>query len=257
MVLLRTAFRLAQPIPHLVIDEFLPGELANRIAEEMPAPDVKAWNEFGNALERKRVFNHWDQFPPATYRFLSHLNQPEFVQRLSSLTGVAPLFPDMGLCGGGWHLQERFGTRKAHRHEPLHPKLGYERALSLVVYLTPKWQPCWGGALGLWSSDATTNRPVDPVLRIDCLFNRAVLFDTRRNAWHGLPDAIDCPVGTTRQSIVVHYLTTPYPQVGRHGNALSSRSPAQACDRGILNLIHKRVSEATARATYEEDLANV
>src|SRR5437879_5521062 len=87
-----------------------------------------------------------------------YLNSPRFVSQIADLVGC-DLFPDPGLHGGGWHAHARGGKLNVHLDYSIHPKLGLERRVNLIVYLTPGWKQEWGGALGLWAHNQAANGP--------------------------------------------------------------------------------------------------
>ena len=58
----------------------------------------------------KKICNKWDKFPPLTYKTFFNLLSTDFTQRLSDLTNKKPLYPDIGLHGGGWHMHVKGGN---------------------------------------------------------------------------------------------------------------------------------------------------
>lgn len=245
---LRAAFEQAQPFPHAVIDDFFQRELAEALERDIPPFDDASWWQYSNPIEEKRALNHWDRFPPATYRVFTYLNN-EFLADLHALTGIENLRADEGLHGGGWHLHGKGGKLNVHLDYSLHPKLQLERRLNLIVYLTNGWDPAWGGALGLWTHDADNTGPKDLVKTVDCRFNRAVIFDTT-HAWHGLPDPLTCPQGVYRKSIATYYLTPARENASTRGKALFAPHGEQAQDQSVLELIRQRSDVETAPKTY-------
>jgi len=244
-------YRQAAPFPHVVIDDFFEPEVAAALEREVPPFDDPLWMEYSNPIEEKRVLNHWDRFPAVTYRAFTLLNEG-LVEPLRQMTGLAELTSDIGLHGGGWHLHGRGGKLNVHLDYSIHPKLGLERRLNLIVYLTPGWDPAWGGALGLWSHDAQAHAPKEMVRSVDCAFNRAVIFDTTMHSWHGLPDPLACPVGMYRKSIAVYYLTPPREEAPDRGKALFAPHGEQKHDQEVLDLIRRRADVATAGETYRK-----
>lgn len=195
------------PFFHVIIDNFFNEEIALELASEFFSYNDPRWFHYNNSIEKKKTINFWQFFPKRTYNEISRLCSKEFVDSITTITGINDLHADIGLHGGGWHLHGRNDMLNIHKDYSIHPKLGLLRKLNLIVYLTPGWLPEWGGALELWSHDSRRDFPLEPITSIDCLFNRAVLFDTTQNSWHGLPNPIQCPDNVYRQSIAVYYLT--------------------------------------------------
>jgi Rps23 Pro-64 3,4-dihydroxylase Tpa1-like proline 4-hydroxylase len=244
-------FRNAQPYPHVVIDEFLDTDVANAIASEFPAYNESIWNEYNNAIEVKKSCNFWDRFPPATYRLFSYLNGDEFVSEMSQLMGE-PLYSDPGLHGGGWHTHGAGGKLNMHLDYSIHPKSGMERRLNLIIYIQPAWKAEWGGSLGLWAHDEEKKAPGALVTEIPCIFNRAVIFDTSRNSWHGLPEPVACPVDKPRNSLAVYYMSTARAGVPERGRARYAPYREQANDPEVLELIRLRGQVQTSGNVYRQ-----
>jgi len=224
------------PFPHLVIDGFFEESLAHQLSKDFPAFDDQVWHTYDNAIEVKKALNNWHHFTPALYRFFSEINSRDAVNLFKTLTQCR-LYPDIGLHGAGLHIHGRGGKLNTHQDYSIHPKLGLERRLNLIVYLNPDWQESWGGALGLWRDDG--GKPGELVKSIAPLFNRAVLFDTT-NAWHGLPEPIACPPGQYRKSLAVYYLCDPREGAVQRQRALFAPSESQVGDREVMELIERR-----------------
>jgi len=249
-------FLAATPFHHVAIDNFLTDEAAAALAAEFPAYDGPVWNEYNNAIEVKKAYNHWDKFPPTTYRLFSFLNSASFVSQMSALCGDQ-LYPDPGLHGGGWHSHGPGGKLNMHLDYSIHPKTGLERRLNLILYLQPEWKPEWGGALGFWETNANGPGPGALVTEIACEFNRAVIFDTSQNSWHGLPDPVSCPPGKPRNSIAVYYMCEPRPATANRGRALFAPHGEQAKDPRVLELIEQRSKVQTSAGVYRQNGSEV
>lgn len=247
---LSSAWGKSPPFDHIVIDNFLEPDVIRQLESEYPAWDDKLWWQYDNQIEQKKALNHWDRFPATTYHVMSVFNSPAFVRELEVLTGINGLQIDPGLNGGGWHGHTAGGKLNVHLDYSIHPKLKLERRLNLILYITSGWDPAWGGQLGLWEGDE--NKPGDLGARIDCIFNRAVLFDTTQHSWHGLPEPIVCPPGYIRRSLAVYYLTEPRPEAVNRGKALFAPHGEQANDPAVLELIRKRSQVQEAANVYRK-----
>lgn len=82
-------------------------------------------------------------------------------------------------------------------------------------------------------------------------FNRAVLFDTTMDSWHGLIGAVTCPEGHYRKSIALYYLTDPPPGTDPRGKAFFYPTKEQEGDQGVLDLIKTRATVAGANSVYK------
>jgi Rps23 Pro-64 3,4-dihydroxylase Tpa1-like proline 4-hydroxylase len=230
-----------EPFEYFIIDNFLPVDRAKQLSTEFPDFQSPLWYDYDNPLEVKKTINNWFSFPPTTYQLFTELNGMEFTNRLREKLKFDNLYSDMGLHGGGWHIHGRGGKLNVHLDYALHPKLNLERKLNLILYLTPDWDPSWGGNLEFWSHDKELNKPKEKMATIDCIFNRAVIFDTSHNSWHGFNDPINCPEGVYRKSIATYYLTKPSINTPSRKRALYSPTKEQENDKEVLELIQKRV----------------
>ena len=141
----------SNPFPYCVIDDFLNEELAHALSNEFAPYNDPLWHSYENPLEDKKTTNSWNHFQPNTYRTLSFLNSPTFLNRLCQLTKINVLLADPGLNGGGLHIHKRSGRLNPHLDYSMHPRLPYQRKLNLLIYLNPNWKESWGGHLGLFT----------------------------------------------------------------------------------------------------------
>ena len=198
----------SDPFNHWVMDNFLDikdaKELSHQFIDYESSEDVVHYQGW---IAEKKTCNIWNRFPALTYKTFSNLLSVGFVNHLSTITGVTPLYPDIGLHGGGWHMHQSGGNLALHLDYSIHPKLNLQRKLNLIIYLEEDYDPAWGGGLELWSHDDENNKPLEKVKVIEPKFNRAILFDTTQNSWHGFPDPIQVPDGKMRKSFAVYYMT--------------------------------------------------
>ena len=228
------------PFYYQVIDNFFNKEQAKAISNEFPDYHSNIWFCYNNPLENKKSCNNWYEFGPETYKTLTMLNSKEFIKQLQKITGISKLYPDIGLHGGGLHIHGTGGKLNIHLDYSIHPKLKLQRKLNLIIYLEEDWNTEWGGNLELWSHNKEKNKPDKRIVTVDNIFNRAVLFDTTQNSWHGFPKPLTCPEGKYRKSLAVYYLTDPPEGVEPRPRALYAPTKEQENNPEILNLIEER-----------------
>ena len=240
------------PFDHVVIDDFFETDFANALANEFPDINSEIWHGYDNPLEVKFTNNIWNFFPEKTYKLFSYLNSDAFLTYLSqNLLGGTKLYSDPGLNGGGWHVHKAGGKLNTHLDYSLHPKLSLQRKLNIIIYMNPNWQKDWGGALGFWDNK-NAECPGDLIKSVWSKFNRAVIFDTTQNSWHGLPDELKCPEEETRKSLAAYFLCDPPAAIDPRGKALYAPTAEQSNQQDILDLIRQRATIDGATSTYKK-----
>jgi hypothetical protein len=199
-------YRDAKPFPHLVFDDFFDPALLDLVLSEFPKPGEIDWTRFDNEREIKLASNAESNFGPITRLFLYHLNSITFLEFITSITGIANLMADPCFDGGGLHQIVRGGKLGIHADFNKHPRYGLDRRLNLLLYLNKDWREEYGGHLELWNRDMTCCEA-----RIPPVFNRLVIFGTTDVTYHGHPDPLQCPEGTTRKSLALYYFSNGRP----------------------------------------------
>jgi len=248
---LREEFLNAKPFNHVVIDNFFLPEMANELTNEFPEYESNELIYYKNALENKKVLNQWDKFPKNTYSAFTYFGR-ELLQRIKFLTKIDNLNFDFGLNGGGWHLHANGGNNNIHLDYNLHPKLGEQRKINIIVYMTENWQNSWGGGLEFWNHDTETKQPSTLAKTIENKFNRAIIFDTTQNSWHGLPKKINCPQNVCRKSLAGYYIQPAPENTVERFRVLFSPTEEQKNDPAILELIKKRSDINLSASVYQE-----
>jgi hypothetical protein len=242
------------PFLHVEIDGFLPIDLAEKVNREFPDYDNDIWYSYKNQIEDKKALNNWNHFPEKTYQLFAYLTSETFAGALSNIFGVN-LFPDPGLNGGGWHMHGSGGKLNPHLDYNIHPKLKLQRKLNLIIYLCEDWKESYGGHFGLWNHDYKTGRPGILAKEISVGFNKAVIFDTTQNSWHGLSQEVKAPEKCYRKSLAIYYLCLPPHGADNRGRALFAPTEAQVGDPIIEDLIQKRAQVSSSNQVYRNDRA--
>lgn len=200
---LREQYRTAHPYPHIVIDDFLEPETATAAMAEFPPLDPERWNNYVHVNERKFSNTDPETWPPTLRRILEELNSPAFVRFVGQLLGEDKLMADPSLEGGGLHQSPRGGFLNIHADFTVHPHhRNWERRANLILYLNDDWKPEYGGDLELWSTDMK-----ECVEKVSPVGNRAVIFSTSADSFHGHPDPVLCPEDQARQSLALYYFS--------------------------------------------------
>lgn len=201
----------ASPFPHVVTDDFLEEEFALQLAHHFPTPhdDPKmSWYLYNNPIECKFACNNQSELPSPLTALFSLYQSEEFLNLISSISGISNLEQDPYLHGAGAHYHPKGGKLDMHLDYSIHPLSGKERRVNLILYMNKEWKDSWGGHIDFYSADEDGNMKAC-VTRTAPLFNRAVLFRTSDISWHGPPDTINCPLGEGRKSLAVYYVSPP------------------------------------------------
>jgi hypothetical protein len=196
-------YRSAAPFPFVVFDDFLDQQACQASLEEFRALDDQRWQGFIHINERK--FSHTDptEWGPELQRLLADLNSPKFLELLTKLTGIEGLKADPALEGGGLHRSGQGGFLNVHADYTVHPHhQHWARRVNLLLYMNQDWDLDYGGDLELWARNMSKCQE-----KIAPLFNRAVIFSTESDSFHGHPIPMTCPSDIYRRSLALYYFT--------------------------------------------------
>lgn len=203
---LNEAYNAASPFPHIIIDDFLPPELLERVVDHTTTIQV---NEDGasydRAQERFKTSYQPDSLSDDVRRLFYSFNSKPFIKLMENITGIKGLIPDPYFLGAGIHEIKQGGHLSVHADFNHHKPMNLERRINVLIYLNKDWKTEYGGSLELWDQDMT-ERQHDIVP----LFNRCVIFNTTSDSQHGNPAPIDHPEGISRKSIALYYYTSTW-----------------------------------------------
>lgn len=193
----------AQPFPHIVLDRFLPDEVAQAALSHFPSERLTSDRvfEMGYAGQHKRQVLP-EECDAEARRLFHFFNSQPMLQFLEGLTAIQGLLPDPYFMGGGYHETSSGGKLGIHADFRINDQLHLHRRINLIVYLNESWEREWGGNLELWARDMTSKQ-----VEVQPLFNRAVIFNTDESSYHGHPDPLQAPNGVRRRSVALYYYT--------------------------------------------------
>jgi hypothetical protein len=197
-------FRNADLFPHVVLDDFLPSDLAGLLAASYPDPNDPAvrWKTHANDNVVRKFVEDVSALSIPMRLFANAMISRQFLLFLEALTGIDCLFADPYFIGGGAMVTGRDQFLKIHADFNWHHKLQAHRRLNVLVYLTPDWQAEWGGHLELWSKDMSRRVQIEPV------FNRAVIFEVTDDSNHGQPQPLRTPPSVYRRVFSTFFYTS-------------------------------------------------
>ena len=215
----RSNYALANPFPHIIIDDFIPEDLALQCYNQMSQHQQWMFDTMEGYPEDERdsqVNKWWTPFDtdsknrlesdmPAVWKCLQYFNSRPFLLFLENLTGIKDLIADVDFEGGGIHKIKNGGRLELHSDYNKHPNKDIWRRINLLLYLTPNWN--YNGHLDLYEKD-----PLVKVKSILPTFNRAVIFNTTDDSIHGHPTPLVCPEEVSRYSFALYYFTKDRPE---------------------------------------------
>jgi len=197
----------AEPFRHVVIDNFLPDEIAMQLVEEFPGPEDIDWERGDSGAMRENVRNfkklghsRETDFGPLTRHIMLQFYSSTFIKFLGELTGQWGLIMDPHYRGGGLHSTGRGGKLMVHADKSRHPNKRVDQIFNIIYFLNPDWEEEYGGHLELWNQDLSECKN-----RILPVFNRMVLFLSGTNSYHGHPQPLNCPEDRRRNSFALYY----------------------------------------------------
>ena len=206
---LKNQYSLADPFPHLEIDNFFSDEYLDSILSDFPdLSNLKDSQNYKNQNEIKFANNDFNNFPEKIKIFFNFLNSKTFLSFLQNLTSIKEkLIADEKLNGGGLHEIKNGGLLKVHTDFNKHPTNNFDRRINVLIYLNKDWKEEYRGSLELWDKDMKECKQ-----KILPSFNKMVIFSTTDFSNHGHPDPIECPSNISRKSIALYYFSQGRPK---------------------------------------------
>jgi len=195
------------PTPHILIDNFLQEDSFRGLVEAFPEKPTEDWWSYRNPLEVKYAFDDVNRMQTGARSIFEALAEPHVLRKLAHLFGIPDLCLDPLNHGAGLHMHPRGGRLNMHLDYEKHPILENKfRRLNIILYANAQWEREWKGDTQLW--DAALQNCVVQSFPVP---NRAIIFATSDESWHGIPDPILCPSGTHRQTLAYYYVSSTPP----------------------------------------------
>jgi hypothetical protein len=213
----------AEPFPHIVIDNFLPEALIDKIYDNFPIERLEGDVVFDRGYEGL----HKRQVQPVNCNgfireVFGFFNSSAVVHFLETLTTIPSLIPDPHFNGGGLHETSKGGKLGIHADFRINESLHLNRRINIIIYLNKEWKEEYGGHLELW--DKKMKNKVHSVAPV---YNRCVIFNTDADSFHGHPDPLTTPDNITRKSLALYYYTASkrvYEDTPSHGTMYKARA---------------------------------
>jgi Rps23 Pro-64 3,4-dihydroxylase Tpa1-like proline 4-hydroxylase len=198
---LNKKFLCAEPFEHVIIDNFLNNDYAEKIAPLFP-DDLSNWHKYCNPIEVKYAYDNINTLPTDLKDYFYMMACDQFMDLIKYITNITDLEYDPYLHGAGLHRHGTHGKLDIHLDYEKHPYSGKERRINIILFLSKGWKEEWNGASELWNKDVSMC-----IQKTQIQFNRAIIFKTNDVSWHGMPDKIKCPENTYRSSLAYYYVS--------------------------------------------------
>ena len=192
------------PFPHVVLNNFVSNDLIHDIVREYDnilTNRFHEWKTYDNPLEKKHTFNNLQET-----KYIKKLSEivadKAFIQSLEETFGIRNIELDTTMYGAGLHNHATDGFLCTHLDYEINPVTHRKRWLNLIIYLNDDWNTDYNGDTELWNENHTTC-----VKRVYPEFNKALIFRTDNNSWHGVSRKIKCPLDTSRKTIAFYYVS--------------------------------------------------
>lgn len=196
-------FSNSTPYPHISIDSFLHEEIIHQVISDFPEVDDKFWTNYIHYNEKKHGLTKWKHIPSSIQQLITDFRSPRFINWLEKVTHIDHLFADPDLEGSGLHQTKRGGFLNIHADFTVHPKnTNWQRRVNVLIYFNDNWDSQWGGDLELWNTNMSSCEK-----KISPKSNRAIIFETGENTFHGYPKPLECPEDVSRKSLALYYYT--------------------------------------------------
>lgn len=172
-------FHLSRTVKSFTVDDLLPIELAQAIAQSFPPLNKMVLKHHLGELKYVGVqMNEYERLLEETiYAF----QDPRLVAAIGEICRIEELIPDEHLYAGGISAMKKGHFLNPHLDNSHDFERKRFRALNLLYYTTPGWKIEYGGNLELWD-DGPKGKP----RTIESRFNRLAVMQTDKTSWHSV-----------------------------------------------------------------------
>lgn len=176
---LQQQFVTSHKINSFYIDDLLDADDARQIYNAFP--DKSDMLQLKDIREHKYVGLKIDNYNPIIAEIIYAFQNSQVVSTIAEITGIKELFPDEYLYAGGISMMDNGCFLNPHLDNSHDKDRKNYRQLNLLYYVTPEWQPEYGGNLELWD-----NGLKQAFRTIDYKFNRLAVMITHNKSWHSV-----------------------------------------------------------------------
>lgn len=190
------------PFKHVIIEDFLEEKAFERLFAQYPPKPTKEFWSYSNPIEVKYALDKFDLMGDELKNWFYSLSHPILIKKFADLFNIENLEFDPYLHGGGIHMSPKHGRLNMHLDYEKHPHSEKQRRLNIIYYVNKEWNKDWNGDCQLWDKEMK-----ECIVKCYPKRNRAIVFETIEQSWHGLPDKIKCPQAEFRKSMAYYYIS--------------------------------------------------
>ena len=192
-----------RPFKYCLIDNFLDDAAFESLHNSFPVNPTEEWWKYSNPLEVKYAYDNIKNMDKNVKNIFSVLSSDIICKKIGDIFDIDNLEYDPYCHGGGLHMHPKGGRLAMHLDYEKHPTLkNKQRRLNVILYANTEWKEEWNGDTQLWGANMEKCE-----VRSFPRRNRALIFETCEESWHGVPEIINCPEGQYRKSLAFYYLT--------------------------------------------------
>lgn len=206
-------YRSASPIPHLIVDNFLPENIFKDLCTDIKDYPADKWifkQLGGTSGIRKEARDFSDSY--TLQSVMLNLTGHNFVSWMSDVTGSTDIIPDPHHLGAGLTSAPTESTLGLHIDFNWNNTLKLNRKFNLIFYANEAWEDSWNGDLEFWNKAGT-----------ECLYtikptpNRLVFWEYEQDLIHGFTKPLACPLSVERQNLMtIYYSSNATPTTDPH-----------------------------------------
>ncbi len=170
-------------IGYFFIDDLLPEAIALEIHEAFPPLEKMTHKK--SIREDKFVAAQMDRYHPLLEEAIYAFQDPRVVALFGDICRIPGLVPDEYLYAGGISAMAHKQFLNPHLDNSHDRDRNRWRVLNILYYVTPGWQPEFGGNLELWPA-GLKGEPVT----IHSKFNRLALMATHNGSLHSVSPVV-------------------------------------------------------------------
>ena len=200
---LKLHYKNSLPISHVIVDNFLPADVYNKLIDEIKFFPQDKWitKNLPNSGTRQESRDFTNS--PVIQELMIHLTSQMFVKWLSKITGSDDIIPDFHHLGAGLSSAPSGSLLGLHVDFNWNNSLKLNRKINCILYANDTWDSSWNGDLEFWDKEKTSC-----LYKIAPLPNRLLFWEYEKELVHGFSKPLNCPDDIKRQNLMTIYYTS-------------------------------------------------